>query len=70
MTRNPPALPINARLLQVGAEIIPVYGDDTSGWSLDSDDLQRQRHVPLRYRSLDELFFVLVNMAIGNEGTA
>ena len=70
MTRNTSALPINARLLQIGAEIVPVYGDDKSGWTLDSDDLQRHRRVPLRYQSLDELFFVLVNMAIGSEGTA
>ncbi len=70
MTRNSSALPINARLLQVGAEIVPVYGNDTSGWTLESDDLHHHTRVLQRYRSLDELFFVLVNLATGSEGSA
>jgi len=59
-----------ARLLQVGVELVPVYGDDQSGWSVEVADLLP--HVPLgfRYESLDELFFALVNMNISEEGVA
>ncbi len=70
MTRSCSVLPIGARLLQIGAEIIPVYGNDQSGWSLDSVDLPRHVAACVRYKSLDELFFVLINMTVNSEGTA
>ena len=30
---------VNARLLKVGMEVFPVYGDERSGWSMDPIDL-------------------------------
>ena len=27
--------PVNARLLKVGLEVFPVYGDERSGWSME-----------------------------------
>lgn len=70
MTRDCSALPVNTRLLQVGLEIIPVYGNDDCGWSLDFEQLPGRTPAGLRYESLDELFFVLVNMNVCHEGTA
>ena len=70
MTRSCSVLPISARFLQIGAEIIPVYGNHQSGWSLDSGDLPRHAAACARYKSLDELFFVLINMTVNSEGTA
>jgi hypothetical protein len=61
---------VNARLLKVGLEVFPVYGDETSGWSVDPGDLYPQMPVWYRYQSLDELFFALVNLNIGPEGKA
>lgn len=61
---------VNARLLQVGLEVFPVYGDETSGWSVDPGDLYPQMPVWFRYQSLDELFFALVNMHLADEGRA
>ena len=61
---------VNARLLQGGLEVFPVYGDETSGWSVDPGDLYPQMPVWFRYQSLDELFFALVNMHLADEGRA
>jgi hypothetical protein len=61
---------VNARLLKVGLEVFPVYGDETSGWSVDPGDLYPQMPVWFRYRSIDELFFALVNLNFGPEGKA
>ncbi len=62
-------VPTKARLVKIGAEVFPVYGDENSGWSLDLGDLY-----PLmpkyRYRSFDELFFALVNLNVAPEGQA
>lgn len=58
---------VQARLLQVGAEIVPVYGDDTSGWSFEPG-IQMTR-MPI-YRTIDEIFFALVNMNLSIEGQA
>ncbi|HXQ20395.1 MAG TPA: hypothetical protein VN812_01890 [Candidatus Acidoferrales bacterium] len=61
---------VNARLLQVGLEVFPVYGDDKSGWSLDPGDLFPRMPMWFRYQSIDEIFFALVNLNVGPEGRA
>ncbi len=61
---------VNTRLLKVGLEVFPVYGDEKSGWSVDPGDLYPQTPVWFRYRSLDELFFALVNLNVSTEGSA
>jgi hypothetical protein len=61
---------VNARLLKIGLEVFPVYGDETSGFSVDPGDLYPQMPNWFRYRSLDELFFALVNLNISPEGQA
>jgi hypothetical protein len=57
-------------LLKVGLEVFPVYGDDSSGFSMDADDLSPKVSRQFRYRSIDELFFALVNLNCAEEGTA
>ncbi len=57
-------------LLKVGLEVFPVYGDESSGFSMDADDLQPTVSRQFRYRSIDELFFALVNLNCAEEGTA
>ena len=66
-TRTLSTQPIRTRLLQIGLEVVAVSGNDQCGWTLEAED------PPLsatRYDSIDELFFVLVNMSIAHEGTA
>lgn len=62
--------PVNARLLKVGMEVFPVYGDERSGWSMDPIDLTPETPKWLRYDSLDELFFALLNLNVMPEGRA
>jgi hypothetical protein len=62
--------PVNTKLLKVGMEVFPVYGDDCSGWSMDPIDLAPEAPRWIRYESLDELFFALVNLNVGPEGQA
>lgn len=57
-------------LLKVGLEVFPVYGDESSGFSMDADDLSPTVSRQFRYRSIDELFFALVNLNCAEEGTA
>jgi hypothetical protein len=59
-----------ACLLQIGLEVVPVYGDDAKGWSVESGDLGCRLPSCFRYRTLDELFFALVNMNLSSEGQA
>ena len=61
---------VNAQLMKIGLEVFPVYGDETSGFSVDPGDLYPQMPAWFRYRSLDELFFALVNLNVGPEGRA
>ena len=61
---------VNAQLIKVGLEVFPVYGDEASGWSLDPVDLAPNKPKAFRYRSLDELFFALVNLNLSPEGQA
>jgi hypothetical protein len=60
MNRNQVA-PITTKLLQVGLEVFPVYGDDRSGWSMDPVDLTPGTPRGLRYESLEELFFASIS---------
>jgi len=64
-----PDVSTKARLVQIGAEVFPVYGDEKTGWSLDLGDLCSQMP-KYRYRSFDELFFALVNLKVAPEGQA
>lgn len=53
--------------MRIGVEIVPVYGDDQTGWSFEPG-IESSR-LPI-YHTIDELFFVLVNLNISEEGTA
>jgi len=64
-----PEVSTKARLVKIGAEVFPVYGDEKTGWSLDLGDLYPQMP-KYRYRSFDELFFALVNLNVAPEGQA
>ena len=72
MTQTQPQseVAVNARLVKIGLEVFPVYGDEKSGFSVDPGDLYPQMPIWFRYRSLDELFFALVNLNISTEGQA
>ncbi len=67
MTHARPEKTVRACLLQIGSEVVPVYGDDISGWSLEAGI--GMTRLPI-YRSIDELFFALVNMNLSVEGSA
>ena len=69
-TRSHPEAAVKTQLLQVGLEVFPVYGDEKTGWSVDAGDCYPQMPPRFRYRSLDELFFALVNLNISPEGQA
>jgi hypothetical protein len=62
--------PVSTRLLQVGTEVFPVYGDEGNGWSMDPIDLTPETPKWLRYDSIDELFFALLNLNVAPEGQA
>ena len=70
MSGTEPAVAVSAQLLKVGLEVFPVYGDECLGFSVDPGDLYPQTPVWFRYRSLDELYFALVNLNVGPEGKA
>jgi len=61
---------VSARLLKVGLEVFPVYGDEKSGFSVEPSDLHAQMPGWYRYSSIDELFFALVNLNMAPEGLA
>jgi len=63
-------VPVTATLLKVGTEVFPIYGDEASGWSMNAEDFSAGVPARYRYRSLDELFFALVNFNISDEGQA
>ncbi len=57
--------------LRVGGEVFPVYGDDLRGWSPRADDFSGfVACSPYVYRTLDELFFALVNLRVNPGGEA
>ena len=72
MTQTQPSsvVQVNAMLLQIGLEVFPVYGDEASGFSIDAGDLHPLSPKQYRYRSVDELFFALVNLNLSQEGQA
>ena len=70
MTHTAARTGVPTTLLKVGLEVFPVYGDETSGWSMDADDLSPTASPLFRYGSLDELFFALVNLNVSEEGQA
>jgi len=59
---------VNTRLLQVGSEVFPVYGDERSGWTMDPGDFPPATQKWRRYGSIDVLFFRLINLKIMPEG--
>ena len=69
-TRTQSEVAIKTQLLKIGVEVFPVYGDEKLGWSVDAGDLYPQIPAWFRYRSIDELFFALVNLNISPEGRA
>jgi hypothetical protein len=62
--------PVSTHLLKVGLEVFPVYGDEGVGWSMDPFDLNPEAPKWLRYDSIDELFFALLNLNVASEGEA
>ena len=56
--------------LRVGKETYPIYGDEKDGWSIDEGDLCPRTPTEFRYRSIEELFFALVNFNASDEGRA
>ena len=70
MTRDHSDLPVNACLLKIGLEVIPVYGNDRCGWTVEEGVSQSPTPQRFRYRTLEELFFALVTMTVNGEGEA
>jgi hypothetical protein len=70
MTPTQAVTTVKAQLIQIGVEVVPVYGDQDSGWSLDAGDLSPQQQCTYRYSSLDELIFALLNFNASPEGRA
>lgn len=61
---------ISTRLLKVGMELLPVFGDEDHGWSMDPVDLDPLAPSWCRYDTLDELYFALLNFNLCEEGRA
>ncbi len=61
---------VKTQLLKIGMEVFPVYGDEQLGWSVEAADLYPQIPSCFRYRSIDEIFFALVNLNLCPEGRA
>lgn len=70
MAKSPGEIVVNVRLLHIGADVLPVCGDEEVGWGVYQGDLYPDRPAGYRYRSLDELFFVLVNLHLTKCGQA
>lgn len=60
--------PIRGFLLEIGTLTFPIYGDATIGWSIIRGDIMDV--TPYRYRTLDELVFVLLNYSLLSAGNA
>lgn len=60
----------DACLLQVGQEVYPVYGSVEQGWSVERLDVARRELAGFRYRSLEEIFFALINFSLCPVGKA
>jgi len=61
---------VETHYFQIGEDFIPIYGNDRCGWSLEAEDFRGESAAALRYRSVDELLFALINMHFNSEGTA
>jgi hypothetical protein len=59
---------IRGLLIEIGKSVFPVYGDQTSGWSIDRRDITDS--TPYRYATLDELVFALFNLSLHISGDA
>jgi hypothetical protein len=60
---TPPTLATARTYLRIGAGVYPVYGDELRGWSLRAEDFESVLAAsPYLYRSIEELFFALVNL--------
>jgi len=70
MIRDHSDLPVNACLLKIGLEVIPVYGNERSGWTVEDGVSQFPTPRRFRYRTLEELYFALVTMTVNSEGEA
>lgn len=68
--KGQPAGALRAQLLRVGCEVFPVYGDERCGFTIDPGDFSAGAPEAGRYRSLDELYFALVNLHSAAEGKA
>jgi bifunctional DNase/RNase len=55
-------------LIEIGKSVFPVYGDSSSGWSIDRRDITEL--TPYRYSTLDELVFALFNLSLHISGDA
>jgi len=54
--------------LRVGGDVFPVYGDELRGWSPRAADFGNHQAPPrFVYGSLDELYFVLVNLCTSRD---
>jgi hypothetical protein len=55
--------------LRVGGDVFPVFGDDVRGFSPFADDFfGLVASSPYVYASIEEMFFVLVNLRIAAVG--
>jgi len=61
---------VSANLMQIGLEVVRVYGSEKTGYSMNDDDLRRAVPDECLYKSMDELYFALVNLNVGPEGRA
>jgi hypothetical protein len=64
------AVGASAWLLQVGGEVYPVYGNVDLGWTVERDDHAQPSTDAYRYRSIEEIFFALVNFSCCPVGEA
>ena len=71
-TRPRPRVAANAspRLVKIGSDLFPVYGNERCGWSVEPVDLTSRQPGCYRYGSLEEVFFALVNLNVAPEGKA
>lgn len=67
---NAHTVAVPASLMKVGLEVLPVFGSDALGWSMYAEDFREKVPAGALCESLDELFFVLVNMNFSREGLA
>jgi hypothetical protein len=57
--------------LRVGGDVFPVYGDELRGWSPRAADFGSPQAPPrFVYTSLDELYFVLVNLCTSRDAVS